>query len=146
MSTPTGRPPPSPRVNFGNVTSLRVGDSKHTIMHQAAERGNLEEMQKAAAHDPSSVGSKGHMGVSIFLHVCVCLRWGGGREQRGNDRFDDPIHPLRVQQRTPLMCAARWGQLQAIEVSTQTHTYSYCCYVSFFFCPSLVFHHSPLRH
>ena len=42
-------------------------------MHHAAERGNLEEMHKAAAHDPSSVASKGHMGVSINICACVCL-------------------------------------------------------------------------
>jgi len=34
-------------------------------MHQAAEQGRLEDMQKAAAHDPNSVAVKGHMGVSV---------------------------------------------------------------------------------
>lgn len=65
MSTPTGRPPPSPHGT--TLASPRVGglESKHTPMHQAAEQGRLQEMQKAAAHNPSSVASKGHMGVSM---------------------------------------------------------------------------------
>ena len=94
MSTPTGRPPPSPRVNFGNLAYPRVGDSKHTIMHHAAERGNLEEMHKAAAHDPSSVASKGHMGVSINICACVCLggvAGGNGEEMWLIDLTTRPI-------------------------------------------------------
>jgi len=34
-----------------------------------------------------------------------------------------PKPTLHTQQRAPLTCAARWGQLQAIEVSTHTFTY-----------------------
>jgi len=86
MSTPTGRPPPSPR---GHLASPRVGgiESKHTPMHAAAEQGRLEEMRKTAAHDPSSVASKGHMGVSVCIYVCTWVVWREGRE-RGNEVID----------------------------------------------------------
>ncbi|EWM22229.1 ankyrin repeat protein [Nannochloropsis gaditana] len=76
MADPPGRPPPSPTMS----QRLLGKEKRHSAIHSAAERGDLEEIKAAAILDSKVVNLKGHMG------------------------------------RTPLMCAARWGQLQAVQL------------------------------
>lgn len=60
MADPPGRPPPSPTMS----QRLLGKEKRHSAIHSAAERGDLEEIKAAAILDSKVVNLKGHMGVS----------------------------------------------------------------------------------